>query len=95
MVVVVCRRTDAGALAGRAIVIVADPDADGLAVAAAARAARVPVNVVDRPELSTFIMPAIIDRDPLLINALPDLNSHSSTQPATVSTASPGPTVLR
>lgn len=50
-----------------AIVVVAEPDTDGLSAAAAARAVRVPVNVVDRPELSTFIMPAIIDRDPVLI----------------------------
>ena len=61
------RRPTADAVVGRAIVIVAEPDADGVAVAAAARAARVPVNVVDRPALSTFIMPAIIDRDPVLI----------------------------
>ncbi len=37
------------------------------AVSAAAQAAGVPVNVVDRPDLSSFITPAIIDRDPLVI----------------------------
>src|SRR3546814_1863143 len=37
------------------------------AVAAAAQGAGVPVNVVDRPDLSSFITPAIIDRDPLVI----------------------------
>jgi len=36
-------------------------------VAAAARAANVPVNAVDRPALSTFITPAIVDRDPITI----------------------------
>ncbi|WP_114394164.1 siroheme synthase CysG [Oleisolibacter albus] len=43
-----------------------DPDADA-ALAAAARDAGVPVNVPDRPDLCSFIMPAIIDRDPITI----------------------------
>lgn len=61
------RRPTGDAVEGQTLVIVTEPDADGVAVAAAARAARVPVNVVDRPQLSSFIMPAIIDRDPVLI----------------------------
>src|SRR3546814_18049158 len=42
-------------------------DAVDAAIAAAAQAAVVPLNVVDRPDLSSFITPAIIDRDPLVI----------------------------
>ena len=37
------------------------------AVAEAARAAGLPVNAVDDPEASSFIMPAIVDRDPIVI----------------------------
>jgi uroporphyrin-III C-methyltransferase/precorrin-2 dehydrogenase/sirohydrochlorin ferrochelatase len=37
------------------------------AVSTAARARRVPVNVVDDPELSTFVFPAIIDRSPVVV----------------------------
>lgn len=36
-------------------------------VSEAARASGVPVNVVDRPELSDFIMPAIVDRDEVVV----------------------------
>jgi uroporphyrin-III C-methyltransferase / precorrin-2 dehydrogenase / sirohydrochlorin ferrochelatase len=36
-------------------------------VSRAAQGAGVPVNIVDRPELSTFITPAIVDRDPVVI----------------------------
>ncbi len=55
-------------LAGCALAIGADaPEADLQALADAARAAGIPCNIVDRPDLCTFIMPAIIERDPLTI----------------------------
>jgi uroporphyrin-III C-methyltransferase/precorrin-2 dehydrogenase/sirohydrochlorin ferrochelatase len=37
------------------------------AVSAAAQARGIPVNVVDAPKLSTFITPAIVDRDPVTV----------------------------
>lgn len=57
-----------GDLAGHSLVIGATgvPQVDA-AVSRAAEAAGLPVNIVDRPELSTFITPAIVDRDPVVI----------------------------
>jgi uroporphyrin-III C-methyltransferase/precorrin-2 dehydrogenase/sirohydrochlorin ferrochelatase len=62
------RAFDPADIAGCGLVIAASgrPEVDA-AVSEAAQAAGLPVNVVDRPELSTFITPAIIDRDPLVI----------------------------
>jgi uroporphyrin-III C-methyltransferase/precorrin-2 dehydrogenase/sirohydrochlorin ferrochelatase len=59
---------DARQLTGAALVIAATHEAAvNSAVAQAARAARIPVNVVDSPELSSFIFPAIIDRSPVIV----------------------------
>jgi len=53
---------------GVRLVIAATGDAlVNAAVAAAAREANAPVNVVDDASLSSFIMPAIVDRSPLLV----------------------------
>ena len=49
------------------VVAATDDRAVNAAVAAAANAARIPCNVVDDRELSSFIMPAIIDRSPVQI----------------------------
>ncbi len=55
-------------IASPRIMVAATDDEDvNRAVAAAARARNIPVNVVDRPELCTFIMPAIIDRSPIVV----------------------------
>jgi len=55
-------------IAGCGLVIAATGLAEvDAAVSEAAQGAGVPVNVVDRPELSSFITPAIIDRDPVVI----------------------------
>jgi uroporphyrin-III C-methyltransferase/precorrin-2 dehydrogenase/sirohydrochlorin ferrochelatase len=56
------------ALDGYALVFGATgDDARDRAVSEAARAAGIPVNVVDRPELSDFIMPAVVDRGEVVI----------------------------
>lgn len=55
-------------LAGAALVFVATgSEEDDRGVAALAREAGVPVNVVDRPELCDFFTPAIVNRAPLAI----------------------------
>ncbi len=51
----------------RLVVAATDDPQLNAAVAAAAQRAGVPVNVVDDPELSSFITPAIVDRAPLLL----------------------------
>ncbi len=59
---------DPGLLEGIALVICASDDAQlAERVSQAARARNLPINVVDKPDLCRFIMPAIIDRSPLLI----------------------------
>jgi uroporphyrin-III C-methyltransferase/precorrin-2 dehydrogenase/sirohydrochlorin ferrochelatase len=53
---------------GRVLVIAAtDDEAVNAQVAMTARQQRIPVNVVDRPELCTFTVPSIIDRSPVLV----------------------------
>jgi len=64
----VARTFEAGDVLGQDVVV----SATGLSpvdesVAKAARTAGRPVNVVDRPDLSSFITPAIVDRDPIVI----------------------------
>jgi uroporphyrin-III C-methyltransferase/precorrin-2 dehydrogenase/sirohydrochlorin ferrochelatase len=62
------RRFNADDLDGAAFAIAATDDpAVNAGVAAAARARNVPVNVVDAPALCTAILPAIVDRDPVLV----------------------------
>ena len=59
---------DPALLDGCAIAIGAEaPEADLAAMVAAARSRGIPVNVVDRPELCSFITPAVVDRAPLTI----------------------------
>ncbi len=55
-------------LDGMALVVAATDDPEINAhVSLAARARGLPVNVVDDPEASTFVMPAIVDRSPILV----------------------------
>ncbi len=54
-------------LDGARIVIAAASDDENRAAVEAAGRRQLPVNVVDRPELSSFLMPAIVDRDDVVL----------------------------
>ena len=54
-------------LDGARIVIAAASDEETRAAFEAASSRQLPINVVDRPELSSFLMPAIIDRDDVVV----------------------------
>ncbi len=55
-------------LDGKDLVIAVEDDADAARrVVDAARARHVPVNVADKPELCSFILPSIIDRSPIMV----------------------------
>jgi uroporphyrin-III C-methyltransferase/precorrin-2 dehydrogenase/sirohydrochlorin ferrochelatase len=62
----VARSFDSKLLEGVNVVFGADRELNA-EVAAAARARNIPVNVVDAPELSSFLTPSIVDRDPVVI----------------------------
>jgi len=60
---------DGAVLANGAVLAIAatDDSAVNREVSQQARARNIPVNVVDNPDLCTFIMPAILDRSPLMV----------------------------
>lgn len=59
---------EAAQLDGAQLVIAATDDQDvNRAVSAAAQARNIPVNVVDAPELCTFVVPSVVDRSPIVI----------------------------
>lgn len=60
------RPFEPGMIEGTALVFACEA-ATREAVSAAALAANVPVNAVDRADLSTVIVPAIVDRDPIVV----------------------------
>ena len=61
-------RFQPGHLDGAVLVIAAtDDSAVNSDVSQQARARNIPVNVVDNPDLCTFIMPSILDRSPLMV----------------------------
>lgn len=66
--VIIRARFNPADLAGCVLAIGADaPDEDVIALSHAAQVAGIPVNVVDRPALCSYITPATIDRDPITI----------------------------
>ena len=60
------RRFEASLLDGAALAVSADAQLNEI-VSKAARARGIPVNAVDRPALSTFIVPSIVDRSPVVV----------------------------
>ena len=59
---------ETGIISCKQLVIAATPHREvNQQVHADARALNLPVNVVDTPELCTFIFPSIVDRSPLVI----------------------------
>jgi uroporphyrin-III C-methyltransferase/precorrin-2 dehydrogenase/sirohydrochlorin ferrochelatase len=57
-----------GLLEGKDLVIVVEDDeARAAEISTAARARQIPVNVADKPELCSFILPSIIDRSPIMV----------------------------
>ena len=49
------------------IIAATDDSSVNSSISAIAQVKNIPVNVVDSPELSSFIMPSIVDRSPLII----------------------------
>jgi uroporphyrin-III C-methyltransferase/precorrin-2 dehydrogenase/sirohydrochlorin ferrochelatase len=64
---VTVRPPQASDLEGAAVAIAAAGDPLDRQISAWARARQIPVNVIDRPELSTFIMPAVVDRGEVVV----------------------------
>jgi uroporphyrin-III C-methyltransferase/precorrin-2 dehydrogenase/sirohydrochlorin ferrochelatase len=65
---VLLRDFQAGDLAGSVLVIAAtDDETTNRTVAAEAMAYNIPINAVDNPAISSVIMPAIIDRSPVVV----------------------------
>ncbi len=62
----IARRYHASLIEGAALVYSADPSLNDR-VAADAKALGIPVNAVDNPGISTFIVPSIVDRDPVVV----------------------------
>jgi uroporphyrin-III C-methyltransferase/precorrin-2 dehydrogenase/sirohydrochlorin ferrochelatase len=61
-------RFSLGQLDGAQLVIAAtDDEAVNRAISEAAQARNIPVNVVDAPELCTFVVPSVVDRSPIVI----------------------------
>ena len=62
----IARGYHAGLLEGAALVYSADAELNER-VAEDAQALGIPVNAVDNPDISTFIVPSIVDRDPVVV----------------------------
>ena len=67
-VILIQKRFESDDIKDYAIIIASTDDSSVNAlISKSAKKARIPVNVVDSPELSSFIMPSIVDRSPVII----------------------------
>ena len=65
---IVNKQFESSDISNQSVIISATDDSSvNASVAELAQKARIPVNVVDSPKLSSFIMPSIVDRSPVII----------------------------
>ncbi len=67
-IILVNRQFESSDISNQSVIVSATDDSSvNTSVSRLAQKARIPVNIVDSPKLSSFIMPSIVDRSPVII----------------------------